>query len=110
MIRHLVGGLPVLLLLTVSTAFGDTDVKALMQRNWFETRTTSFNIYSCASTQEVSRLAARLEQFREAYSNLAGTNAVASPPIVVMAFPDHKSMESYAPLYQGKPVSLAAFF
>ncbi|MDB6124528.1 MAG: repeat-containing protein [Pedosphaera sp.] len=110
MIRHLVCGLTAFLLLAAATAFGEPGGNALVQRNWFETRTASFNIYSCASTQEVSRLAARLEQFREAYSNLAGTNAVASPSIVVMAFPDHKSMEPYLPLYQGKPVSLAAFF
>jgi Flp pilus assembly protein TadD len=108
MIRYLLCGLATFLVL--STAPAETVVKPLVQRNWFETRTAYFNVYSCGSTQEVSRLTARLEQFREAYSLLAGTNAVASPPIVVMAFPDHKSMEPYLPLYQGKPVSLAAFF
>jgi tetratricopeptide (TPR) repeat protein len=58
----------------------------------------------------VSRVAARLEQFREAYSILAGAQSVASPPIVVIAFPDHASMEPFLPLYHGKPSNLAAFF
>jgi tetratricopeptide (TPR) repeat protein len=110
MIRHLVCTMTTFLLLAVSTALGETGGNSIVQRNWYEIRTAHFNIYSCGSTQEVSRISARLEQFREAYSALAGTNAVASPPIVVMAFPDHKSMEPFLPLYQGKPVNLAAFF
>src|SRR5882724_3121367 len=82
----------------------------LFERHWLETRTAHFHTYSCGETQEVARLAARLEQFREAYSALAGGQAVASPPIVVMAFPDHGSMEPFLPLYQGKPANLTAFF
>src|SRR5882724_7198404 len=82
----------------------------LFERHWLETRTAHFQTYSCGETQEVARLAARLEQFREAYSLLAGGQSVASPPIVVMAFPDHSSMEPFLPLYQGKPANLTAFF
>src|SRR5262249_58593875 len=74
------------------------------------TRTAHFSIYSCGDPKEVSRVAARLEQFREAYSILAGAQSVASPPIVVIAFPDHASMEPFLPLYHGKPSNLAAFF
>src|SRR4051812_46748919 len=77
MIRYLLCGLATFLV--VSTALADPAGNPLVQRNWFETRTAYFNVYSCGSTQEVSRLTARLEQFREAYSLLAGTNAVASP-------------------------------
>src|SRR5947209_37042 len=60
--------------------------------SWSETSTPHFNIYSCAPPQDVYKLAAKLEQFCKAYSLLAGTQAVASPPTVVMAFPDHESM------------------
>ena len=86
------------------------EVSPLLERHWFEARTTHFHTYSCAETQAVAKLAARLEQFRAAYSTLAGTQAVASPPIVVMAFPDHASLEPFLPVYQGKPANLAAFF
>jgi Flp pilus assembly protein TadD len=82
----------------------------LVQRPWFEARTPHFHTYSCGPTQEVARLAARLEQFRIAYSSMAGTQAVASPPIVVMAFPDHASLAPFLPVYQGHPANLAAFF
>jgi tetratricopeptide (TPR) repeat protein len=85
--------------------------QALANRHWFETRTAHFNLYSCGDSREVAKLAARLEQFREAYSLLAGgAPAVSSPPIVVMAFPDREAMEPFLPLYQGRPASMAAFF
>lgn len=82
----------------------------LAQRRWFETSSAHFNIYSCDAPIEVNKLAARLEQFCEAYSLLAGTQALASPPIVVMAFPNQEAMTPFLPLYQGKPGNLAGFF
>src|ERR1017187_3389495 len=99
-----------LLVWAAAAAPGQPGPLPLTQRYWFEARTAHFNIYSCGSTQEVVRVAARLEQFREAYSLLAGAQAVASPPIVVMAFPDLSSMQPFLPLYQGKPAHLTAFF
>src|ERR1035437_9730325 len=89
---------------------GQPGALPLTQRYWFEARTAYFHIYSCGSTQEVARVAARLEQFREAYALLAGAQAVASPPIVLMAFPDLASMRPFLPLYQVKPANLTAFF
>jgi hypothetical protein len=82
----------------------------LEQRPWFETRSAHFNIYSCGLSQDVYKLAGRLEQFCKAYSQLAGAQSVDSPPIVVIAFPNHKTMEPFLPLYQGQPRNLAAFF
>src|SRR5690348_16126916 len=86
------------------------ETSPLMQEHWFEARTAHFNIYSCGPTQEVARVGGRLEQFRDAYSLLAGEDAVASPPIVVIAFQTHEALEPFLPLYQGKPANLAAFF
>ena len=80
------------------------------QRQWFEVRTAHFNIYSCGAVQKVYKLAGRLEQFCKAYSQLAGTQSVDSPPIVVMAFPNREALQPFLPLYQGKPSNLAAFF
>src|ERR1019366_5765805 len=99
-----------LLAWAAAAAPGQPGPLPLTQRHWFEGRTAHFNIYSCGSTQEVARGAGRLEQFREAYSLLAGAQAVASPPIVVMAFPDLASMRPFLPLYQDKPANLTAFF
>jgi tetratricopeptide (TPR) repeat protein len=96
-------------------AFGVFACKAeslspLVKQRWFEARTPHFNLYSCGETQQVSRLAGRLEQFRQAYLSLAGAQAVASPPIVVMAFPDMASMQPFLPMRNAKPANLSAFF
>jgi tetratricopeptide (TPR) repeat protein len=82
----------------------------LEQKHWFETRTAHFNIYSCGLPQDVYKLAGRLEQFCKAYAQLAGAQSVDSPPVIVIAFPDHEAMMPFLPLYQGKPGNLAAFF
>jgi tetratricopeptide (TPR) repeat protein len=110
MLRQALGISGTLLALAAVAAAGEPGTEALTQRHWFEARTAYFQIYSCGPTQEVARLAVRLEQFRDAYSRLAGAQAVASPPIIVMAFPDQASMRPFLPLYQGKPANLAAFF
>ena len=95
----------------LSTAvFGAPSDQSLLDRPWLQARTPHFNIYSCGDSREVGKVAARLEQFRQAYSILAGAQSVASPPIVVIAFPDHASMRSFVPLYHGQPANVAAFF
>ena len=86
------------------------EVKSLTDRPWMEARTAHFRVYSCGPTQLVAQVAARLEQFRDAYASLAGAQSVASPPIIVMAFPDHRTMQPFLPLYNGRPANLAAFF
>ena len=81
-----------------------------LEKRWVETRTAHFRVIGSGATQEVARLAGRLEQFHQAYAFLAGTQAVATPPVVVMAFPDHDSLKPFLPLYQGQPANLGGFF
>jgi tetratricopeptide (TPR) repeat protein len=100
----------VLVLMTVFPLCGQSDDVPLEQQPWFETRTAHFNVFSCADWQDTYRIAGQLEQFQRAYAQLAGVAATASPPIVVMAFPDHASMMPFLPLYNGKPGNIAGFF
>lgn len=88
----------------------DTSPGSLEQRPWFIVSTAHFNVFSCGDLTDTYRLVGRLEQFQRAYALLAGRNATASPPIVVLAFPDHKSMMPFLPLYQGHPGNIAGFF
>lgn len=83
---------------------------ALIARPWFEARTAHFRTFSCGGTQQVAKLTARLEQFHSAYDTLAGTQAVASPPIKVLALPDHETFQQFVPLYNGQPMNLSGFF
>ena len=86
------------------------EIVPIEQRIWIETRTDHFHIFSCGEQAAVNRLAGRLEQFCSAYAALAGTNAIDSPPIIVLAFPDHESLKPYLPRYNGRPGNVAAFF
>lgn len=86
------------------------DPASLAHRPWFEARSRHFHTYSYGPTQEVARLTARLEQFHDAYAALAGAQSVASPPISVLAFPDHPALEPFLPRYHDKPANLAGFF
>ena len=108
--RHCLGALSVVLALAALTTAGQPGADPLVHEHWFEARTAHFHIYSCGSTQAVASLATRLEQFHDAYSMLAGAQAVASPPIIAVAFPDYGAMKPFLPLYQGQPENLAAFF
>ncbi|MGC9942791.1 MAG: hypothetical protein ABSE48_13220 [Verrucomicrobiota bacterium] len=109
--RWLLGVLSVILateLLTADSAFADEI--PLVKRQWFEARSPHFNIYSCGAPAAVFEVAGRLEQFCDAYSVLAGAQSLASPPIVVIVFPDHDSMKPFLPLYHGRPESISGFF
>ncbi len=110
MMRRWLGALSTVLGLAAATTTAQPRSEALVRQPWFEARTAHFRFYSCGSTQAVARLATRLEQFREGYSLLAGAQAVASPPITVMAFPDYATMRPYLPMYQGKPENISGLF
>jgi len=94
----------------VSNSAAQTPDFSLVTAPWFETRTAHFHIYSCGASPAVFKLAARLEQFSRAYGWLAGTQALGSPPIAVVAFPDRDALKPFLPLYAGQPANLAAFF
>jgi tetratricopeptide (TPR) repeat protein len=83
---------------------------ALLGKPWYELRSPYLRVFSCAPTQDVAKLTMRLEQFRQTYATLAGTQAVASPPVIVMVYPNHEALKPYLPVYQGQPANLAAFF
>lgn len=102
--------LGVALELASSPAFAQDTNGDLVQQHWFEARTAHFNLYSCGPPQDVYKLVGRLEQFREAYGLLAGAQALATPPVIVMAFPSQEAMNPFLPLYKGKPANLGGFF
>src|SRR3984957_2600609 len=82
----------------------------IAQRPWFITSTAHVNIVCCGDWKNTYRIAGQLEEFQRAYAMLAGRNATASPPIVVMAFPDHESMMPFLPQYEGHAGNFAGFF
>jgi tetratricopeptide (TPR) repeat protein len=99
-----------LLLCAALPAIATPEMQAVAQQHWFAVRTAHFSIFSCGPAQEVTRLGDKLEQFHDAYFLLAGAQAASSPPIIVLAFPDHRELDPFLPLYQGKPANMEAFF
>ena len=93
MLRPTLGIFSTLLALASAATQGQPGTNAVTQRPWFEARTAHFCIYSCGATQEVACAAARLEEFREAYSRLAGAQAVASRRRLT-AFPYQAAMRA----------------
>lgn len=95
-------------------AAGSLPVRAanteLAGRPWVELRTPSFRAFACGKTQELMSVVARLEQFRLAYSSLAGAQSVASVPILMYAFPDDRAFTPFKPLYEGKPKNVSGYF
>jgi tetratricopeptide (TPR) repeat protein len=102
--------LVVLVALSVRAQEAPTNDVPIEQKEWYEIRTAHFHIYGCGNWQDIYKIAGQLEQFQRAYGMLAGQNATASPPIVVLAFPDHESMKPFLPLYNGQPANIAGFF
>src|SRR4249920_2632001 len=101
-----------LTLVAGTLASGGTELPpvAVLEKPWYELRTPYLRVFSCAPTQDVAKLSMRLEQFRQTYATLAGTQAVASPPVIVMVYPNHETLRPYLPVYLGQPANLAAFF
>lgn len=87
-----------------------SEMRTVARKHWFAVHTAHFSIYSCGEAPEVHHLGEMLEQFHDAYSQLAGAQAASSPPVIVMAFPDRKDMEPFLPLYKDKPANMDAFF
>ena len=88
------------LLVGGGSAGGGSIQEEVMQKPWFEMRSGNFHLYSCAATQTVLEVARRLDQFRTAYGELAGWQAIANPPIVVMVYPDLPSMWAFGHMAQ----------
>ena len=106
--KKLLAGVLLVAITAVSAAERVDDT--LVVKPWHETRTANFHLYSCGPYDATAELAGRLEQFRAAYSALAGGQAVACPPTVVMVFPDDASFRPFKPLQNGAPANLSGFF
>jgi tetratricopeptide (TPR) repeat protein len=96
--------------LGISAASGEQADLSALANPWFEIRTPHLNVYGCGATEEVIKVTTQLEEFREAYAQLAGAQAIASPPIIVFVFPEVAAMKPFLPLYDGKPLNVNGLF
>ena len=90
-------------LFSISPAYADAQ--------WVEVRSAHFSVITDAGEKRGRDVALRFEQMRTAFGVVfQRVNVNISVPLQIIAFRNGKEIKQYAPLYEGKPVSVAGFF
>ena len=80
-------------------------------QQWASVQSKNFLLVGNASERDIRKVAARLEQFREAFVRLLSVEHFdSSVPMTVMVFKTDESYRPFEPLYQGQPAGVAGFF
>src|SRR6185369_10428803 len=81
---------------------------AAAKDDWVSVRSKHFTLIGNASEDDIRKVGARLEQFREAVSRLFDKpKRKFTPPITVVVFKDDEAFTPFKPLYQGKPTEIS---
>src|SRR6266540_2517609 len=82
---------------------------------WLKAQSTRFTLIGDASEKEIRNVGMRLEQFREAFSQIS--SQIFSPsvidssvPITVVVFKNDSEYRPFKPLHQGKPADVSGHF
>jgi tetratricopeptide (TPR) repeat protein len=79
--------------------------------SWISVRSKNFTLIGNADEKDIRKVAAQLEQFREAVSRLFDQpKRKFTPPITVVVFRDDESYTPFKPLYQGRPSEVSGYF
>jgi tetratricopeptide (TPR) repeat protein len=90
---------------------GHICARASASEQWASVQSKNFLLVSNASEREIRKVAARLEQFREAFVRLLSVEHFdSSVPMTVMVFKTDESYRPFEPLYRGQPAGVAGFF
>ncbi|HEY0377704.1 MAG TPA: DUF1570 domain-containing protein [Pyrinomonadaceae bacterium] len=99
-----------LLALTCVVCAGDGGGEAAPAR-WASVRSRNFLLVGDADARDMLRVAARLEQFREAFLVLLPANHFdPSVPLTVVVFKDDASYNQFEPVFHGRPAGVSGFF
>jgi tetratricopeptide (TPR) repeat protein len=121
--RHVVrSAFAVALFFTVSTMYSARPGSAapaplgpVAKDRWIKAQSKHFTLIGDATEQEIRGVGTRLEQFREAftqiYSQLLYLSAVKSSiPITVIVFRNDEAYRPFKPVYQGRPADVTGYF
>lgn len=86
------------------------DLAPIADEKWVQLRTPNFTVLSSGSQEIIWKTALALERFREGYSRLAGTQATASGPNAVIAFPDGRALQDFLGNSERRPANVVGFF
>ena len=78
---------------------------------WASVQSESFLLVGDAERRDMLRIAARLEQFREALLRLLpASHFDSSAPLTVVVFKDDASYNKFEPVFHGRPAGVSGFF
>src|SRR5499427_7293958 len=82
---------------------------------WLKAQSTRFTLIGDASEKEIRDVGTRLEQFREAFSQISSQifspSAIdSSAPVTVIVFKNDSAYGPFKPLHQGKPADVSGHF
>lgn len=78
---------------------------------WTSVKSKNFLLVGNATERDIQKVAARLEQFREAFVRLLSVEHFdSSVPMTVLVFNSEESYRPFEPLYHGQPAGVAGFF
>jgi tetratricopeptide (TPR) repeat protein len=82
---------------------------------WLKAQSTRFTLIGDASEKEIRDVGMRLEQFREAFSQISSQifspSAInSSVPITVIVFKNDSAYRPFKPLHQGRPAEVSGHF
>jgi Flp pilus assembly protein TadD len=84
---------------------------AYAEAQWVEVRSPHFSVITDAGEKRGRDVALRFEQMRTAFGVIfQKVNVNISVPLQIIAFRGGKELKQYAPIYEGKPITLAGFF
>jgi tetratricopeptide (TPR) repeat protein len=81
------------------------------EEGWTSVQSKNFLLIGNARERDIRKVAARLEQFREAFLRLLPVEHFdASVPLTVIVFKDDAAYRPFEPLFSGQPAGVAGFF
>ena len=81
------------------------------KETWTSVRSKNFYLLGNAGEKDIRKVAIKLEQFREVFSNLFPRAKLNSPiPIRVIVFKDRQDYRPFMPVYQGKVNEVSGYF
>src|SRR5262249_39797244 len=86
-------------------------VPVAAEARWVEVRSPHFSVVTDDGEKRGRDVALRFEQMRTAFGVVfERVNVNIAVPLQIIAFLSSKELRQYAPLYEGKPITLAGYF
>ena len=98
------------LIVFISICLSFLATPSLAYAKWTRMTTEHFVFVGDASEQSISKVATRLEVFREVISRAFVRPTPSSIPTVVFVFKNDKSFTPFKPMFQGTPMAVAGVF